>query len=57
MVAFGALSSDLFYFAGTIGLSIALNKGIYRKPQPQFTPQPVRFRNNLRLGDAQPRAA
>lgn len=53
LVAFGALSSDLFYFTGTIGLSIALNKGICRKPR--FAPQPVRFQSNLRLGGAQPR--
>ena len=54
-VAFGALSSDLYHFTGTIGLSIALNKGVCRKPATVVAP--VRFRGKLGLESAQPGAA
>ena len=52
---FGSLFSDLYQFVGTIGLSIALNNGICRKPAP--VPKPVRFRPDLELRPAQPRVA
>jgi hypothetical protein len=49
--AFGALSSDLFKFTFSVGLSIALNNGICRKPVP--VPRPVPFRGSLELSAAQ----
>ena len=54
-VAFGALAYDFFIFTGIVGLSVALNRGICRKPA--FVPTPVRFRGNLELGATQPGAA
>jgi len=45
--AFGSLYSDLSVFTGTVGLGIALNKGICRKPI--VSPQPVQFRRSLQL--------
>ena len=53
--AFGTMSYDLYLFTGTVGLSVALNKGICRKPV--LAPQPVQFRRDLRLRDPQPRVA
>lgn len=52
--AFGAFSYQLCAFTGTIGLSVALNGGICRKPAT--VPRPVRFRGNLALQGAQPGA-
>jgi hypothetical protein len=54
-LAFGALSLDLYHFTGTVGLSIALNRGICRKPAMVSTP--VRIRGNLELGATQPGTA
>ena len=45
--AFGALAGDFSTFAGIVGLSVALNKGICRKPVT--VPRPVQFRGNLEL--------
>lgn len=53
-VAFGGLSGELYVLTGLIGLSVALNNGICRKPE--FVPKPVRFRGNLELRPAQPGA-
>lgn len=50
--AFGALAYDLYIFTGIIGLSVALNKGICRKPAAQ--PQPIIFRGRLALDNARP---
>lgn len=52
---FGSMYSDLFQFLGPLGLSVALNGGICRKPA--IAPQPVSFRRNLPLRPAQPGAA
>ena len=52
---FGSLYSDLYIFTGTVGLSVALNKGISRRtaPAPASTP----FRRNLPLRPARPGVA
>ena len=51
--AFGVLAGDFAHFAGIIGFSVALNKGICRKPV--LIPKPVQFRGNLELrGSASP---
>jgi len=52
--AFGGISSDLFHFTGALGLSVALNKGICRKPAPAS--QPVRFRGDVGLPAPRPAA-
>ena len=54
-VFFGALASDFSIFTGTVGLSVALNKGVCRKPA--LARKPVRFGGNLQLRAAQPRTA
>ena len=38
---FGAISTDLYIFTGTIGLSVALNGGVARKPGPLPQKQPT----------------
>lgn len=50
--AFGVFSYQLCTFTGVIGLSVALNGGICRKPVT--VPRPVRFRGNLALRPVQP---
>ena len=55
VVAFGAISGELYLFTGITGMSIALNKGICR--QPAAVPKPVRFRGNLQLRASQPGVA
>jgi hypothetical protein len=52
--AFGVFSYQLCTFTGVVGLSVALNGGICRKPVT--APRPVRFRGNLALRPAQPGA-
>lgn len=47
LTAFGDFGGDLYNFTGTVGLSIALNKGVRRKPAE--APQPVAFRRTLAL--------
>ena len=54
LFAFGSLSGDLFHFTGALGMSVALNKGVCRKPVAVRSP--VRFRDDLALGSAQPGA-
>jgi hypothetical protein len=53
--AFGAIASDFYMLAGSVGLSVALNKGICRKPV--VVPRPVRFRGDLELRGAPSGAA
>ena len=53
--AFGAISADFYMLAGAVGLSMALNKGICRKPI--LVPKPVQFRGNLQLRAAPSSAA
>ena len=48
--AFGALSAELFKFTGAVGLSIALNHGVCRKPVT--VSRPVRIRGSLDLSPA-----
>jgi hypothetical protein len=55
ITTFGALSYDFYVFTGTIGLSVALNRGICRKPA-QAT-NPVRFRGDFELRASQPGTA
>ena len=55
VVAFGSISGDLYLLTGTVGLSVALNRGICRKPVQ--APKPVQFRGNLRLRATQPGVA
>jgi hypothetical protein len=55
-LAFGAISTDLFAFTGLVGLSVALNRGICRKPAA-FVPAPVRLRGPFDGGSVQPRPA
>jgi O-antigen ligase len=50
--AFGAFSYQMCSFTGTIGLSVALNGGICRRPVSAL--RPVRFRGNLALRPSQP---
>jgi hypothetical protein len=52
---FGAFSNDLAQFAATVGLSIALNHGIARKPVT--VARPVVFRGALGGGNVQPGTA
>ncbi len=47
---FGSLHSDMYQFVGTIGMGIALNNGICRKPA--VVPMPVRVRGSLELRPA-----
>jgi hypothetical protein len=47
---FGVLSNDLVQFAGVVGFSVALNKGISRKPMT--LPVPVRIPADLKLRSA-----
>jgi hypothetical protein len=54
--AFGAISSDLYVFTGLIGLSVALNHGVCRKPATPL-PDPVRLRGAFDGGAVQPRPA
>ena len=54
--AFGAISSDLYVFTGLIGLSVALNRGVCRKPAAPL-PDPVRLRGAFDGGGVQPRLA
>lgn len=35
---FGAISSDLYYFTGIIGLSVSLNGGVRKPPGPEPIP-------------------
>ncbi|HEY0549330.1 MAG TPA: hypothetical protein VGF13_06975, partial [Verrucomicrobiae bacterium] len=53
--AFGAISADFYMLAGSVGLSVALNNGICRKPV--VVPKPVRFRGDLELRGAPSGAA
>ena len=55
LAAFGALSYELYVFTGIIGLSVALNGGVCRKPA--FAPQPVSFRRNFVLRPSRSGAA
>lgn len=50
--AFGAFASELYIFTGAIGFSVALNKGICRKPA--LVPMPVRIRGDLELRSVEP---
>lgn len=47
---FGALSSDLFQFTGILGMSVALNRGVCRKPHAAL--QPLRYAGALGQGTA-----
>lgn len=47
ITVFGAFSNEVGQLAGLIGLSVALNKGICRKPAA--VPHPVQFRRNTPL--------
>jgi hypothetical protein len=51
ITTFGALAYDFYFFTGTIGLSVALNRGICRKPA--VAPKPVRFRGDFELRASQ----
>jgi O-antigen ligase len=55
-LAFGAISTELYIFTGLAGLSVALNRGICRKPAA-FATAPVRLRGTFDGGSVQPRPA
>lgn len=52
---FGSFYSDLYVFTGTVGLSVALNKGICRRTAPATAS--VQFRRNFPLRPARPGVA
>jgi O-antigen ligase len=41
---FGALSSDMMFFVGLLGLSVSLNGGVARAATVAAQPEPIRFR-------------
>jgi O-antigen ligase len=47
--AFGALASELYFFTGLIGMSVALNGGVCRQPAAAL-PAPVRLRTGFGSG-------
>jgi hypothetical protein len=53
---FGAIAVELYIFTGIVGLSVALNRGICRKPAAPL-PAPVRLRGGFVTGGAEPRPA
>ena len=54
--AFGSISTDLSAFTGLVGLSVALNRGVCRRPTAPL-PSPVRLRGTFDGGSVQPRPA
>ena len=54
--AFGSISTDLSAFTGLVGLSVALNRGVCRRPTAPL-PSPVRLRRTFDGGSVQPRPA
>lgn len=55
LTAFGDFSGDFYSFTGTVGLSVALNKGVRRKPAP--VTRPVVFRGSISMPAAEQRLA
>jgi hypothetical protein len=56
IVGFGAIAVELYVFTGMLGLSVALNRGICRKPAAPL-PAPVRLRGGFVTGGAEARPA
>ncbi len=54
-IVFGAIAFDLYHFAGTVGLSVALNNGVCRKPVKES--ESILFRGGQELGAVQSGAA
>lgn len=52
--AFGAFNVELYQFTGIIGLSVALNHGVCRKPATAVQSAPARMHRELEIDGAQP---
>jgi O-antigen ligase len=57
LFAFGSFNMDLYQFTGIMGLSVALNHGVCRRPEAAVQPLPARVRKEIQMGGAEPSPA